>query len=151
MITLDEPYQPRPIRFLGLWPFGSGWRMKAYGIRYSPGGAQDTPDPALLQAARHLAETRLSDVHSNHYGIGFIGIHQGKTGNFVFVDWWADENELHHHVYVSTSEHPTAFDYLTPTGLTACAWDLQVICFERHAWAEHILKQYPKAVLDTPA
>jgi hypothetical protein len=99
----------------------------------------------------------LSAGRTNHYGVGFVGIHEGKTGNFVFVDWWADENELHHHVYVSTSEEPNELEYMTPSGLTACVWDLFLIGHERDSWVNHILKQsanpdiegYLKATVNT--
>jgi len=151
MIILGSDYQPRPIRSLGLWQFEPGWHMKAYGIVYAGDKARDTPGPALLQAARQLAETRLLDAanRTNHYGIGFIGIYRGKSANFIFIDWWAAENELHHHVYVSTTEHPTQFEYLTPTGLTACAWDLQVVSFERHAWPTCLIRGHDSAHLTT--
>lgn len=59
----------------------------------------------------------------------------------MFVDWWADENELHHHVYVSPSADPSNLEYKTPTGLTACAWDLFLIGFERDAWVRHVLQE----------
>lgn len=139
MISIAEPYSKRPIRFLDYWDL-DGWRMKVYGIAYAGG----TPDSALLDAAKGVATARLEESGSqcNHYHLGFVGVHQGKTGNFVFVDWWADENELHHHVYISPSDSPEQLAYMTPTGLSACVWDLRVICFEREAWLEAVLKRH---------
>lgn len=67
-------------------------------------------------------------------------IHQSRTGNFVFVDWWADENEFHHHVYVPPLDRPEDLEYMTPTGLAACAWDLFLIGQERDARVNHVLK-----------
>lgn len=133
-----DPYRPRAIRFLDLWEI-DGWRLKAYGIAY--GGAH--PDRELTEAARTTARNRLhqSGALSNHYGVGFVGVHEGKTGNFVFVDWWADENELHHHVYVSPSHDPAALGYQTPTGLAACVWDLALIGHERDAWVASVLRR----------
>lgn len=72
--------------------------------------------------------------------MGFLGIHDGKTANFVFVDWWASENELHHHVYASPLNQPDKLEYITPTGLIACVWDLRVMEFEGQAWLETVLK-----------
>jgi hypothetical protein len=154
MIRLDEPYRKRPIRPLGLWTIDS-WRMKAYGIAYD----RETPASELTEAAYRLAGARLQESAAGtaHYGVGFVGIHQGKTGNFVFIDWWADENELHHHVYVSPAERADRLEYVTPTGLAACVWDLRVLSFERDAWVEHILRKHPQpdveaylgSVLDT--
>lgn len=145
MIEIEAPYRARSIRPLGMWTV-DGFRLKVYGIAYG----LDRPVDALVGAARRTAEERLgaSAAGTRHYGVGFVGVHQGKTGNFVFVDWWADENELHHHVYVSSSDRPDALEYRTPTGLAACAWDLRVICFERDAWVSSVLERHAAPDLD---
>ncbi|MDF1816352.1 MAG: isochorismatase [Verrucomicrobiales bacterium] len=137
-MKLFEEYRPRPIQFLENWRIDA-WIIKVYGITYT----EDPLDQILIESAREAIIERLKESASetNHYGVGFAGIHQGKTGKFVFVDWWADENELHHHVYVSQSEKPSELKYMTPTGLTACAWDLYLICHERRAWVEFVLMQ----------
>lgn len=137
-MILSGSYRARPIRFFDLWNLNS-WKLKVYSITYTDAPLSST----LVDAARNAALARLEESapETNHYHVGFIGIHQGKTGNFVFVDWWADENELHHHVYVSPSCEPEKLEYMTPSGLTACAWDLYLIGHERDAWVTHILKQ----------
>lgn len=139
------PYRQRPIRFLDLWEF-DGWRMKAYGIAVNT----ERPDSVLVEAARSITQARLAESagRTHHYGIGFTGVHQGLTANFVFVDWWADENELHHHVYVSPLHDPKAFAYMTPTGLSACTWDLYVLAFERDAWVDTVLNNPDGPSLD---
>lgn len=137
-MKISEGYRSRTVDWLGVWEIDD-WRLKVYTIGYT----QAPIDERLLVAARKVATdclARTSDCQ--HYSVGFIGIHQGKTGNFVFVDWWADENELHHHVYVSTIADPVNLKYMTPTGLIACVWDLWLIGFERDAWVEHILKKF---------
>jgi hypothetical protein len=141
MITLDGPYQTRPIRFLGIWEIDA-WRMKVYGIAYE----KHAPQPQLVDAAQQIARQRLAQCENDmqYYGVGFIGIHEGKTGNFVFISRWANENELCHHVYTSSSEQPAELVDTTPTGLIACTWDLRVMCFERDAWVNAILKAYPQ-------
>jgi hypothetical protein len=138
-MKLNESYRSRAIRYLDQWNIGP-LRMKVYGIAYR----DEVPATALRKAARQVAERRIgaSAVMTNHHGAGFVGIHQGRDGNFIFVDWWADENELHHHVYVSSSDEPQGLEYKTPSGLTACAWDLLVLCFEREAWVECVLKRH---------
>lgn len=75
----------------------------------------------------------------NHYGVGFVGIHDGRGAIFVFIDFWADENELRHHVYVAPKNQPAQLEYKTPSGLIACVWDLTVIGFERQTWIEYVL------------
>lgn len=136
MLVLQEPYKPRHIRFLELWEV-AGWRLKVYGIAYQG----QHPRPELIAAAKEVARQRLAQctADQSHYGVGFVGIHDGKTANFVFVDWWADENELHHHVYVSPLDRPDKLEYMTPTGLIACVWDLRVMSFERQAWLDTVL------------
>jgi len=138
MTKISSPYRVRPIRFLELW-HEAGWRLKVYGIAYD----RAVPRPELIEAAKAAAAQRLSSVPDSvrHYSVGFLGIHDGRTANFVFLDWWADENELHHHVYVSPTDDPGRFTYATPTGLVACVWDLRVMAFERQAWIDTILKR----------
>lgn len=134
-MQLKEPYRTRPIRFLELWQEGD-WRLKVYGIAYE----RPLPRLELIEAAKRVARSHLLSTHGlNHYGVGFLGVHDGRGANFVFVDYWTDENELHHHVYVSPCDNPQLLKYMTPTGLIACVWDLRVMWFEREAWVETVL------------
>ena len=130
-------YRQRPTRFLELWQQGP-WRLKVYGIAYD----RAAPRPELIEAAKVVARQRLAGIPAflPHYSVGFLGVHDGRTANFVFVDWWADENELHHHVYVSPTDEPGKLTYATPTGLVACVWDLRVMAFERQAWLDAVLR-----------
>jgi hypothetical protein len=102
-ISLSEAYEPRTIRFLELWE-QRGWQLKIYGIAYR----KPSPDKGLILAAKNIARTLLSNTASQHthYGVGFMGIHEGRGAKFAFVDWWADQNQLHHHVFVSSSNDP---------------------------------------------
>ncbi len=137
MMQLKETYSPRPIRFLESWE-ERGWRIKVYGIAYEA----PLPRPQLVEAAKNVVRERLAQVPitQSTYGVGFLGVHDGRGVNFVFLDWWAEENELYHHVYVSPKDSPSALTYVTPSGLTACVWDLRVMCFERQAWLDSVLK-----------
>ena len=129
----DAPlaYAPRRCEFLDLWTHGD-WQLKAYGIVHGDGPLS----AELIKVARELAAERLASSAEStaHYNVGFVGVHQGKTAHFIFVDWWADGNELHHHVYVAPLDDPTAFRYTSPSGLIACVWDLALMAFERNAW-----------------
>ncbi|MBI4515901.1 MAG: isochorismatase [Deltaproteobacteria bacterium] len=135
-MRLREPYAPRVIRPLGIWR-EAGWRLKAYGIAYR--GEQ--PRAELIAAAKIAASHRLPQLSAEQhcYGVGFLGVHDGRDANLVFVDWWANENELHHHAYVSPANKPELLEYVNPSGMMACVWDLQVIGFERQAWVETVL------------
>jgi hypothetical protein len=145
MTTVTQPYKPRPIRFLELWRDGN-WRLKVYGIAFG----RPKPRPELIEAARLVAHETLAAIPAtlNHYSVGFLGIHDGRTSNFVFVDWWADENELHHHVFVSPTAEPARLVNVTPAGLAACVWDLRVIGFERQAWLDTVLQNSGGANLE---
>lgn len=126
----------RPIRFLGLWSEGP-WSMKAYGIAF----AKPLPEEALITSARRLMRERLQTAPTaNTSQVGFIGVHAGRTANFIFISWWANENELQQHVYVSPLDHPGAFEYQTPAGVVGCVWDLRVLGHERDAWLKHVLR-----------
>ncbi len=114
-----------------------GWRLKLYGISYGlQRPRQELVDAALAAAARRLPQPPLS---KSRYGVGFLGIHDGRGGNFVFVDWWEQENELHHHVFFSSAEEPGQLRTAVEADPIACAWDLVVIAHEREAWVRHVL------------
>lgn len=91
-------YKERPIHCIDNWQLAN-WRMKVYSILYE----EQKLSTSFLDKVQLLTEERLkmSAKNTNHYYVGFVGLHLGKTANFIFIDWWADENELHHHVYVS--------------------------------------------------
>jgi hypothetical protein len=131
-----EPWAPRSVRFLELWKHG-GWRLKVYGIAYRG----DRPSHALVSAAKEVAEAHLPTPASTdrRYGVGFLGVHEGRDGNLVFVDWWADENELHHLPFVAFPERPTALAPAGPEGPMACVWDLALVEHERRAWIDAAL------------
>lgn len=132
------PYEPRPIRFLDLWRVDE-WRIKLYGIAYG----RPQPRAELVVAAQVLAAQRLRALPAglDHYHVGFLGVHEGRTANFVFLDFWASENELHHHVFVSPTAQPDQFTNVTASGLSACVWDLRLQAFERDAWVAHVLQR----------
>src|SRR3954462_3561971 len=108
------PYAPRPIRSLGDLEH-NGWRCKLYGIAHE----RSAPRDELIDAARAIARDVLPApaATAHRYGAGFVGVHDGRGSCFVFVDWWADENELHHHVFVSPVATPAQLDERTGTGL----------------------------------
>jgi hypothetical protein len=133
---VGERYQRREVRLLERRRVG-GWQMKLYGISY----AAVVPDPRLVAAALRLAAGVLPEppVTATRYGVGFMGVHEGRGSNLVFVDWWARENELHHHAWASPEGEFQHFEYITPAGLAACVWDLAIIGFERQAWIDAVL------------
>jgi hypothetical protein len=135
-VQLAEPYRARPVRFLDLAEL-DGWRIKVYGIAYEG----ERPRAAFVEAALDIARRSLPAPAStdDRYGVGFLGVHQGRGSNFVFLDWWAHENELHHHVWFSSQREPTDLREEQPQDPIACAWDIGVLAHERTAWVSHVL------------
>ncbi len=142
-VRLREAYRPRPVCSLGLFELpGKGgspaWRLKRlkmYGIAYGRPG----PRGKLVEAAKRIANCDLPPAGPSVYGLGFLGVHDGRGATLVFLDWWADENELHHRVYVGPPDEPDQLADATGTDLLGCCWDLAVIGHERQAWVETIL------------
>ena len=106
MIVLQEAYRKRPIHFLELWE-QSGWRLKVYGIVYQA----EYPRAHSIEKAKELASERLPLLADTEgcYAVGFLGVHDGRGADFVFIDWWAEGNELHHHVYTASHNQPVSY------------------------------------------
>jgi hypothetical protein len=129
-------YEPRPIRFLELWKVHE-WRFKVYGISYE----RDCPRPELVEAAKETASRLLREKPTQllHYGVGFLGIHDGRGENQVFLDFWVNENELVHRYWISKPETPKDLRDAPEDHNSVCVWDLMVQCFERQAWVDCVL------------
>lgn len=129
-------YEPRSICFLDLWET-DGWRLKVYGISHD----RESPRKDLVQAAKAAAGRFLRDDRTSHdiYGVGFLGVHEGRTGNQVFIDRWANENELLHEIFVSPTDDPTRLTPPPQGHNSVCVWDLALQAFEREAWLECVL------------
>jgi hypothetical protein len=78
-----HPYRARSFRFIALISIDD-WRMKLYGIASSG----ELPRPELIEAAKQIAADQLAKEKSPNYKVGFIGVHDGRDGCFVFVDFW---------------------------------------------------------------
>lgn len=136
MVELGEPYAARPVSSLGLWRCG-GWRIKRYGIAYGRAAVRaELVDAAEAAAGRALPRPAVTPTR---YGVGFLGVHDGRGENFVYVDWWERENELHHHLFISPADDPGELRAATTDDAVACVWDLAVIGHEREAWVRHVL------------
>src|SRR5919198_1368337 len=92
-----QPYAPRPVRFLGPHEH-AGWRLKVYGIAFG-GGPLERPrfDPGVQLA---LAALPSPAVTAARPGVGFLILHQGRTGDYAVLGWWDNENELPLRVFV---------------------------------------------------
>jgi hypothetical protein len=133
-INQMQPYEPRSFRFIELFSI-HGWRMKLYGIAWH----RELPRPELLAAAKRVAANVLANETANNYKVGFIGAHDGRNACFVFVDFWGNENELFHRVYLSRLNEPQSLTAAKSLDSSVCVWDLHLQNFEREAWIKHIL------------
>ena len=129
-----EPYQPRAFRFIELCQFGK-WRMKLYGIACQG----EFPRTELLVAAKKIAATELTKFEPNDFYLGFIGAHDRRNAAFVFVDFWGNENELFHRVFLSRDGERADLSPASDSDPSVCVWDLALQSFERAAWIKHVL------------
>jgi hypothetical protein len=125
------------IRFLTLLEEG-GWRLKLYGIaepeRAMPGLEWAPPVRSL---AREDLRSRRSGFKG--HGAGFATVHHGFEANFVLLDWRVGLNMLENHVHLSPLDDPFRLERVTPTGLSACVWELAIMAYEREARLETVL------------
>ncbi|MDP9067045.1 MAG: isochorismatase [Actinomycetota bacterium] len=136
-IRLHGRYEPRPVRFQEIWE-PSGWRIKVYGIAHGAAA----PAAKLVAGLKAAAEGVLPEpaVTEARYGVGFVCAHQGRTVSIGFVDWWENEDELHHKMFIADEHDLSRLRPALEDELTACSWDLAVMGFERNAWVRHILQ-----------
>jgi hypothetical protein len=131
-----EAYEPRAFRFIELLALDD-WRMKLYGIAWR----RELPRAQLFEAAKRIAVELLRNAGPNNYKVGFIGAHDGRKACLVFVDYWGNEDELFHRVFLSRSNDPDALAPAKDSDLSVCIWDLHVQSFERAAWIKYILRK----------
>ena len=135
-MQLKEPYQPRHIRFLE--QLETPWRLKIYSILHQ----SKTLNPDLVEAAKQTALSFLPQpaVTPNHYGVGFVSVHQGKSYDFVTVGYWTYDTELRHQTYLRASSSSLELEPLTSNDLSLDVWDLRLLAFERDAWVAEVLR-----------
>jgi hypothetical protein len=131
-----QPYAARSFRFIELLTI-EDWRMKLYGIAYQ----NESPRRELLDSAKTIAADQLRKETVNNYKVGFIGAHDGNKASFVFIDFWGNDNELFHRVFLSRSNDPTALTPASSADSSVCVWDLRLQSFEREAWITHVLRK----------
>lgn len=134
-IELIGPHFDRPTRFLELFDHG-GWRLKTFAVAYG----RDTARRELVDAAQSLAARQLPQpaFDGSRYGVGFIVVHDGRGGNWVLIDWWANDNELNQLLYESSDDAPLDLK-LIEGPLIACVHEMKVVVHEYEAWLRSFL------------
>ena len=84
-------------------------------------------EPAIEMALETLPEP---DPAEGRPGLGLLIAHQGKTGDYLVIGWWSQENELPLGVWVRRE-----LDDWRPAvrGESVCVWDLEILWEERQA------------------
>ena len=118
--------------------------MKLYGIAWRG----ELPRPELLTAAKRIAAETLAKETADNYKVGFVGAHDGRNACFVFVDFWGNENELFHRVFLSRANQPLTLVPASASDSSVCVWDLHLQAFEREAWIRHVLRKSDHPDLD---
>ncbi|CAN5725574.1 hypothetical protein BH24DEI2_BH24DEI2_05490 [soil metagenome] len=137
---LKEPYRPRRTEFLELLE-SEGWRLKLYSVRYGDKDPDVALDIALVAAAKAAALRFLPRpaVTPDHYGLGFVSVHQGKSYDFVTVAYWCYDTELRQQTYSRPSSLSPGLEPVDGE-LSLDIWDLRVLAFERDAWLNAVLR-----------
>jgi len=132
-----EAYTQRPMAFIEQAE-SNGWSVKIYAI-----SAQSLPLPVELVAGAKQLLSQLPQpaVTQSRYGVGFLIIHQGAMRNWFILDWWENQDILHHLLFSSPLNKPTAITAEPDKSLVACVHELKIINFESQAWIETVLCQ----------
>lgn len=137
-IQVSQKYLPREVQFHGVRESG-GWSWKTYSLRYQDRGEVSSE---FLEWAKALAMEQVAARarECTVYGVGFLIAHAGKFGDYVLIQWWADEDILYSMAYEASPGRYREFSLNPGHGLTACVWELTIVDFERRAWVETVLK-----------
>jgi hypothetical protein len=133
------PFAPRPLSYLGLRE-AHGFRLKVYAIAYGDRPLRaDHFDRGFAAATAQLPQPA---VAGGRPGVGFAVCHQGRTGDYVVLCWWDNENELPTRVLLADG------DGWRPAtgGESFCVWDLRVVWWEREAYVGTVLAGRPDGV-----
>lgn len=140
-----EPYKKRHIKFI-TQACHDGWRFKVYGIN-----KDDTPIPnKLTQQVLQAVPPFLSQpaVSEQRYGVGFITIHCGSLRNWILLDWWEQQDILHHRLFSSPLDSSAEITPELDRSLIACVHELRVVNFESEAWIKHALNDTQATAID---
>jgi hypothetical protein len=130
-----RPFQPRPIRALGILRH-DGWRLRTYAILATPLG---NPLRAFRTAIdRLLAQLPSPAPTAGRPGVGFLILHHGRGVDYGVLGWWDNENELPMRLLVR--DHGRRKRWRRPrSSESVSVWDLEVIWAERTAYVETAL------------
>ena len=127
-------YQPRPLTFLGVESV-AGFLLKVYLIREESQAAEVERFAARWElAADAMPQPAVTDARP---GVGFVILHQGRTGDYVILSWWDRENELPTRIFLRDGGGDGW--RAAQGGESFCVWDLRVMWWEREAYVGTVL------------
>lgn len=138
-MIIQNKYQPRAIRFLGLENIGD-WTVKLYSISCkSEYASEEQIQAAKVRIPDWLHQAELTRYP--HYKAATLIVHDGRDGCFAIISWWTGENMLQLFVYMADEEEPDQFHLISDKGIVSCVWEMGVLWFERNAWVKKVLMQ----------
>lgn len=134
-----QAYAPRSVRFHDLVEV-DGWRVKVYTISVGPDfQAAETLSAAISQLPNWLSKA--GDLALPTYHSAFLIVHEGRDGAWSILSWWIGGEMLQTTTFFTPFSDPSLFLHRPDNSSMACVWELAVICHERQAWIDHILKK----------
>jgi len=134
------PYKARPIRFLEIQRLAE-WQVKVYSISHKTEYVKESyKDKAMAQVVNWLKHAAHHGLET--YNMATLILHECKEGCFAVISWWTDENMIQNLTFLSQGEN-TGFEPFADNEIVTCAWEIEILWFERNAWIEHVLKKAP--------
>lgn len=140
-----KPYSKRAVTFVKQVNV-NGWRIKVYTLSAKQTAlSEEIISNGVSSVLSALPQPSLSE---DRYGVGFLIIHQGLMRNWFLLDWWEQEDILHHKLFSSNLNAPASIFAEEDKSLIACVHELRVIAFESNAWIKTVLSQDIKEDFD---
>ena len=117
-----------------------GWQVKTYKISPKEAfGSQEILENAL--AALPTWMEKAGELQLPTHRSAFLIVHEGGDGVWSILSWWIGGDMLQTTTYFTPYEQPGLFRHYPNNSSMACVWELAVVCHERKAWIEHVLKK----------
>lgn len=132
-MIIKEAYQPRNVKFSGHGEHG-GLSLKIYEIAY---GDKTISQPRYKLGFDYAAHALRGSKTFSEAELGFLIFHEGKTGSYLVLCYWANENECFVKVFVNFSSVDS--QWRAAEDESFCVWDLELISAERDYYIKHVL------------
>lgn len=140
-----SPYVGRPTEYVDQVERG-GWRLKVYSISAtSLPLSGELVSMGIDKVLPHLPQPAVTE---QRYGVGFLIIHHGTIRNWYLLDWWEQEDIIHHKLFSSPLHNPGSISPEPDKSLIACVHELRVVNFESEAWIKTVLYDDGRSSLD---